>query len=86
MKAITPLLLTLVTLVSALPSPGADSVGAHFSARQECTYDILCNEDDEGEDPDPDTARCCALVGGSGDAFVGPLTFYKLYYLLYILP
>jgi len=74
MKVITPLLLSLVTLASAFPSSGADSVGAPISARQACTYDILCNEDDEGEGPDPDTARCCALVGGSGDGSVGRLT------------
>jgi len=85
MKVITPLLLSFVTLASAFPSPGANSVGAPISARQECTYDMLCNADDEGEGPDPDTARCCALVGGSGDASVGQLTSPKPSHLHHVL-
>ncbi|KAK0726494.1 hypothetical protein B0T21DRAFT_413824 [Apiosordaria backusii] len=70
MKAITVLFLTFITVASAAPSANAGSASTPLSARQTCTYDILCNETDEGEDPDPDTARCCALVGGTGDAFL----------------
>ncbi|KAK0741428.1 hypothetical protein B0T18DRAFT_394024 [Schizothecium vesticola] len=69
MKAITTIILALAAVATAAPSPNADAVDAPLSARQSCSYSVLCNEDDEGEEPDPDTARCCAASGGSGDAF-----------------
>jgi hypothetical protein len=68
MKVIITIILALAAIASAAPSPNADE--GPLSARQSCSYSVFCNEDDEGEEPDPDTARCCAASGGSGDAFV----------------
>ncbi len=63
MKVVVALLLTLVTLSTAVPSPN-DINPAILSARQECVYSCGCQVDNDGEGTDPDTAPCCASVGG----------------------
>ncbi|KAK4148796.1 hypothetical protein C8A00DRAFT_38620 [Chaetomidium leptoderma] len=65
MKVITALLLTIANLASAAPNPNGDSNLAILSTRQTCIYSCNCQDDKEGDGPDPDTAPCCASVGGT---------------------
>jgi hypothetical protein len=66
MKLVAALLLTIATLASAVPSPNADAdAAAVLSARQECVYGCGCQSDDPNQSVDPDTATCCASVGGT---------------------
>ncbi|KAK4034526.1 hypothetical protein C8A01DRAFT_39007 [Parachaetomium inaequale] len=65
MKLVTALLLTIATLASAAPNPNADANAAILSARQECVYGCGCQSDDPDQGVDPDTATCCASVGGT---------------------
>lgn len=64
MKAAT-VILALAALASATPRPNPDAGVAAFLPRQECIYAVLCQDDKEGDDPDPDTAKCCTQVGGT---------------------
>jgi len=57
------ILLSLAALGLATPRP---DFGLSVEARQEpCLYDIFCRSPPPGEDVDPDTPRCCAVVGGT---------------------
>ncbi|KAK0744879.1 hypothetical protein B0T21DRAFT_325802 [Apiosordaria backusii] len=61
MKFTTTLLLALTAIVSAAPQPGSSEV----DARQECVYDCGCSSGSGEPSPPPDTATCCASVGGT---------------------
>ncbi|KAK4448691.1 hypothetical protein QBC34DRAFT_426132 [Podospora aff. communis PSN243] len=68
MKATMAIILTIAAaLASASPSPNKAASLPDIAARQDCTYNCLCNDDKdpESELPDPDTAPCCASAGGS---------------------
>ena len=66
MKFITAVLLTIATLASAAPNLNADAnAAAPLASRQECVYGCGCQSDDPDQGTDPDTATCCASVGGT---------------------
>lgn len=65
MKAITAILLTIATLASAAPNVHDDANPATLADRQTCVYSCGCQDDQERDGPDPDTAPCCASVGGT---------------------
>ena len=58
MKTVTAVLVAMVGLVSA--APNTDAI---LSTRQSCVYSCGCQTDGSGG-VDPDTALCCASVGG----------------------
>jgi hypothetical protein len=64
MKAAT-VILTLAALALATPRPNPGAGLATIPPRQECIYDVLCQDDKEGNAPDPDTTKCCSQVGGT---------------------
>lgn len=70
MKAITTILFTLATLAFAAPNPNTDANPALLSTRQTCTYNCLCQEDDEGDQTDPLTGPCCVAGTLTNDGTV----------------
>jgi hypothetical protein len=60
MHLITILMLSLAAAVTAAPGPGA------LAARQECTVDCTCLNEDRTRSW-PDTQRCCVPNGGTLD-------------------
>ncbi|SPQ24254.1 c94f7fed-8b4b-4c5f-b846-a55e7ddde883 [Thermothielavioides terrestris] len=61
MKTLTTLLLSVATLATAAPNAAGPAV---LDPRQTCVYSCGCQTDD-GSGIDPDTATCCASVGGT---------------------
>lgn len=85
MKVITTILLTLATVAFAAPNPNADANPALLSTRQTCTYNCLCQEDDEGDQTDPSTGPCCVagtLTNDGTVCFPFPLSFSLMASLL----
>ncbi|KAH6637207.1 hypothetical protein F5144DRAFT_547204 [Chaetomium tenue] len=70
MKAVTTILLTLATLAFAAPNPNVDANPALLATRQTCTYNCLCQEDDEGDETDPNTGPCCVAGTLSNDGTI----------------
>jgi hypothetical protein len=61
MKTLSTLLLAVAALAAAAPNAAGPEV---LDPRQTCVYSCGCQTDD-GSGIDPDTATCCANVGGS---------------------
>ncbi len=65
MKTITVLILTTAALALAAPNGAANpAILSTLTGRQTCVYSCGCQDDQERDGPDPDTAPCCASVGG----------------------
>lgn len=79
MKSVTAILFTLAALASAAPNPNADANPALLATRQTCTYNCLCQEDDEGDETDPNTGPCCVAGTLTND---GTVRFPSLFALL----
>ncbi|KAK4199240.1 hypothetical protein QBC40DRAFT_297793 [Triangularia verruculosa] len=73
MKFTATLLLALTALVSAAPQ-----LNGELDSRQTCIYDCGCSSGSGEPSPPPDTATCCASVGGTlgnGGTLCNGLTF-----------
>ncbi|KAL2131691.1 hypothetical protein VTI74DRAFT_4734 [Chaetomium olivicolor] len=65
MKTVAAVLLTTATVALAALNIDSDVNLTVLASRQECVYSCGCQDNKEGEGPDPDTTPCCGAVDGS---------------------